>query len=479
MQFAAKKTTALVATAAAVGFSSLFMAFPANAAPATCSNGATLLLAENVCELRITTTGTSTFTPSAEMGQLEVLLVGGGGAGNQGYSGSSTPSDNYDPSGGGGGAVTIVGFSSDPTADLRLTVGGPGLTSVAMQGAAMLTAAWAGGGGKGGVGGASGSGNLGAGAGGGGGGAGASPAGGNSYNGGAGAIVADIAPIGSLFSTDNSCYGGGGASGVGTATCGGGSAGAPGSANTGGGGGAGATLGGSGLVVLRWIPLADVTISFSNNGHGGTVAPQTFSPGGTATRPAVDPTETGFVFNGWYTDAALKTQVDFSLPVTASTTFYASWTAVTPTTVTATFSDGHGGNITQTLVPGGLVTPPADPTATGFVFNGWYGDAALTTQVDFSVPITASTTFYASWSAVTPSPTPSPTPSATPTPTPSATPTPSPTPTTAAAAAATVDPELARTGSSTGLAAVPVGLAGLGMGLGLFVFARRRARRSN
>lgn len=548
MQSAVKKSTALVATAAVVGFSSLFaLASPANAAPAGCSQGATLL-ANNVCELRLTTVGTSYFTPSAEMSQLEVLLVAGGGDGSadQGYGGGG---------GGGGGQVKVVGFGSDPTTQLELVVGGANIPSRASQGATVVQALPGVGGtsnfngGTGSSGGMSGSGFGGSMHSGGG--AGASPA--NIYDGGAPVIVSSIAPTGSLFSDDPSCYGEGGAFGIfggtyGTATCGGGvvaagptgvTAVAP-TPNSGGGGAGGSSAGvelrggASGLVVLRWVPV-EVTVSFGSNGHGASVASQTFARGGTVTKPTdptaagfafngwfadaaltipvdflapvtasttyhaswsavapvtvtvtfagnghggivtpqtiavggkvvkpADPTAAGFIFKGWFSNAALTTPVDFSAPVTASTTYYASWSAVAPVTVTITFSNGHGGTVTQTLTPGETVTPPADPTADGFIFNGWYTDAALTTRVDFSVPVTATATFYASWSAVTPTPTPTPTPSPT-----------------ATAAPAAVDPELARTGASLDPATVPVGLAALGLGLGLIVLGRRRAHKAN
>ena len=84
----------------------------------------------NICELRLTTVGASTFTPSAEMGQLEALLVGGGGHG-----GTST---GYGA--GGGGEVKVVGFGSDTTTLMVLTVGDAGVSSSAAQGAVTATA---------------------------------------------------------------------------------------------------------------------------------------------------------------------------------------------------------------------------------------------------------------------------------------------------------------------------------------------------
>ena len=50
--------------------------------------------------------------------------------------------------------------------------------------------------------------------------------------------------------------------------------------------------------------------------------------------------------------------------------------------------------------PGHAVTggvKPADPSADGFEFGGWYTNAQLTTLADFSAPLSASATFYAKW----------------------------------------------------------------------------------
>ena len=344
MQHSAKKTTALAASVVTIGFSSLFMGVGVASAAPVCSNGATLI-SSNVCELRITTVGATTVTPTPDMSKLEVLLVGGGGNGtdsSQGYG-----------SGGGGGEVTIVGFGSDTTTPLDVVVGGATQPSTANQG---TTTAMARAGQSASTrGGASGNGNLdyfggtvlGSSSGGG---AGASAA--NQYDGGAGATVGSVAPVGSLFAGGTECYGGGGAIGIfggvyGTASCGGGYATAGATEqvpvapvlNTGGGGSGGGIAadnalraGASGLVVLRWVALDQITVTFAMNGHGTAVASQTFLEGGMATPPA-DPTAAGQIFNGWFTDAALTIPADFTVPLTASTTFYASWTAVVPNPV--------------------------------------------------------------------------------------------------------------------------------------------------
>jgi uncharacterized repeat protein (TIGR02543 family) len=348
----AQKSVAVVVATATAGISSLFLgASSASAAPTPCGPDGTIV-SGNICQEIFGGAGTASFTPSPAMSNLQVLLVGGGGNGENTRIGNSpTPPFEpitYGPNGGGGGQVAVFDFSADAATStpLTLVVGGPVQASTATDGTITRTAA-AGESATGFGGGASGNGNPGwtttepEGSGGGAG----APAP-NEFSGGAGTVVDAIAPAGP-FSTDPTCYGGGGAVGlhggtIGTATCGGGyvtdgattttlvEAGE----NSGGGGGGGDTAsvnpgdtsGTSGLVVVRWT-VQTVTLTFASDGHGATVAPETVPIGGAPTAPA-NPTATGFVFKGWYTNAGLTTPADFSAALTTSTTFFAKWDPV-------------------------------------------------------------------------------------------------------------------------------------------------------
>jgi uncharacterized repeat protein (TIGR02543 family) len=69
----------------------------------------------------------------------------------------------------------------------------------------------------------------------------------------------------------------------------------------------------------KWT-LNSYTVTFDSNG-GSAVAPQTVDHGSIATKP-VDPSKTGFTFDGWYNDA---TVYNFSDAVTGDLTLKAHW----------------------------------------------------------------------------------------------------------------------------------------------------------
>ena len=85
---------------------------------------------------------------------------------------------------------------------------------------------------------------------------------------------------------------------------------------------------------------------------------------------------------------------------------YAKWTKNSsgeeppvPITCTVTFdANGHGtAPAAQTVESGKTATKPADPSASGWTFGGWYKEAACTNAFDFATPITANITLYAKW----------------------------------------------------------------------------------
>ena len=136
------------------------------------------------------------------------------------------------------------------------------------------------------------------------------------------------------------------------------------------------------------------TVSFDVGSHGTAPTAQTVENGAKATKPA-DPTAEDYSFQGWYTDTRYTMEYDFSKEVTEDTTVYAKWVKKP---IVSFNKNGHGtAPASQTVELNGKATKPADPTAEGYVFRGWYTTAACTTEFDFNTPIAADTTLYAKW----------------------------------------------------------------------------------
>ena len=106
-------------------------------------------------------------------------------------------------------------------------------------------------------------------------------------------------------------------------------------------------------------------VKFDSQG-GSSVGSQTPASGSTVTKPA-DPTREGYVFGGWYTDAACTKAYDFATAVTSDMTLYAKWTK---NETSSSGSDNAGGKKddgerdnagTQAASQGGSVAPSSLP----------------------------------------------------------------------------------------------------------------------
>ena len=158
--------------------------------------------------------------------------------------------------------------------------------------------------------------------------------------------------------------------------------------------GAGATLivETDGTIQTCGATLNKYVVTFNLNGKG-TDFTQDVYENRTIAAPA-NPTTTGFVFDGWYTNQACTSAFDFSTPITANTTLYAKWVQA----LTVTFNlNGHGDSFTQEVVSGGKASMPSTPVSAGYVFVGWYSDQACTNEYNFNTTITAAKTIYAKW----------------------------------------------------------------------------------
>jgi uncharacterized repeat protein (TIGR02543 family) len=396
VKLAVRRTSTAIAVFATAGISGLFMgAAPASALANPCGTGT--LVSGNICEQVFTSSTAPNFVPPAQTSKLEALLVGGGGAGNVQAAFPTTPgvpATNGYATAGGGGQVKVVDFSASVGAvtPLVVTVGAAGQPVSQPNGGSTTVAGGlvpqtanggnqgssTGGGTGGGAAGGTATDPLVAGTvfGGGGGALGAA----TGIAGGAGVQVSTAYSADTLFASDTNCYGGGGASAtstaIGIAGCG---AGAP-----------------SSLTASTTTALA------ANTGGGGEASLNANAGSGSS----------GIVVFRWFVP-----------------------------TVTLTFAaDGHGtAPATENVVQGTAPTKPADPTASGYTFRGWYTDAQLTTLADFSAPLSAATTFYAKWTA---------------------------------------NPALAATGGGPNQAELPIGIGALAVGAGLVGIAFYRRKRN-
>ena len=139
--------------------------------------------------------------------------------------------------------------------------------------------------------------------------------------------------------------------------------------------------------------------------------------GKTAAKPT-DPTESGFTFGGWYTEAACTTEFDFSTAVTGDIILYAKWTeeSTTPgdpgedpgktddpgkTTYSISYDlnggtlDGKTGVVTLQIEEGTVITLPK-PAREGYSFDYWQGSRY---EAGASYTVTGDHTFTAQWKA--------------------------------------------------------------------------------
>jgi uncharacterized repeat protein (TIGR02543 family) len=142
----------------------------------------------------------------------------------------------------------------------------------------------------------------------------------------------------------------------------------------------------------KWT-INPYTMTFdSNEGSAVTAITQDYAT--TVTAPE-SPTRTGYTFNGWFSDALLTNEFNLTTMPANDVTLYAKWTI---NEYTFTFDSNEGSSvaaITQDYAT--TVTAPTPPTRTGYTFNGWFSDDALTAAYTFDTMPASNTTLYAKW----------------------------------------------------------------------------------
>jgi uncharacterized repeat protein (TIGR02543 family) len=153
-------------------------------------------------------------------------------------------------------------------------------------------------------------------------------------------------------------------------------------------------------VYAMWTTYS-YTVSFDKNGGDTEANPRTktvISPAANIDALPVPPARAGYIFDGWYSTPEDDESVfTASVTVTGNTTVYARWTSE------VTFKSNYGANetlYTRTVtVPATTIADfPANPSRTGYAFEGWYTQADGGGSVfTAAITVSGSVTVYAKW----------------------------------------------------------------------------------
>ncbi len=117
------------------------------------------------------------------------------------------------------------------------------------------------------------------------------------------------------------------------------------------------------------------------------------------------PTRTGYTFGGWYNNSGFTGSAITSIPLnsTGNKDFWAKWTAINYTLTYFNLGAANNGANPSTYTITSNIDF-ANITQTGYNFNGWYSDAALTIPYNSSPDIVAGTygnkNIYAQWDTI-------------------------------------------------------------------------------
>lgn len=143
----------------------------------------------------------------------------------------------------------------------------------------------------------------------------------------------------------------------------------------------------------KWISNKR-TVVFNTNGHGDAISPASVEHGTKVSAPA-SPSEYGYNFEGWYTDANGNNPFNFDTPITTDITLFAKWT---PKSYKVTFkTDKATPYHEQSVAYKNFATKPSAPGKTGYIFDGWYEDEDCHDAFNFGTAITGDITLYAKW----------------------------------------------------------------------------------
>ena len=145
-----------------------------------------------------------------------------------------------------------------------------------------------------------------------------------------------------------------------------------------------------------WIQIFTVTFDLDGGSIEPAAQPQEVRDGSMATKPANDPTKTGWHFYNWV-NAANNAVWNFDAPITSNMTIKAAWLEIF--TVTFDLNEGEGVAPPQQVIDGNTATQPEAPTRTDYYFLNWV-NAANDTMWSFSTPVTGNIVLKATWTEI-------------------------------------------------------------------------------
>ena len=145
-------------------------------------------------------------------------------------------------------------------------------------------------------------------------------------------------------------------------------------------------------IILIFWGLNNKSYDVTFNSDGGTsVETQTVKKNKTAKKPT-NPTKEGFTFVEWLLN---NNSFNFDIEIINNITLTAKWEEVQEDEVTVTFNSNGGSSVANKVIKKGeKVSKPANPTRTGYTFNGWYLDNK---SFNFNTSIEKDITLTAKW----------------------------------------------------------------------------------
>ncbi len=154
------------------------------------------------------------------------------------------------------------------------------------------------------------------------------------------------------------------------------------------------------IVYAKWQRQFTVRFDVNNEKCNNTYPEQTLTERKFASRPEQDPTAAGYRFDGWFKDIAGTERFDFSNEITEDTVIFAGWTKMHSIRFVVRNTSATNTPKAQEVVDGGKVTKPENPTANGYVFEGWFTDTAGTNAYDFNSLVTKDLILYDKWTSI-------------------------------------------------------------------------------